>query len=239
MDNLSPTALAHAVPANFLARLEASLREALDVGARSAAQGLSTNSAPRWLRTMVSRLEIEAPEYFIEGSRYRSPAIATLQAAFHMGHQAWEEESAGILQRTPEWYEDTIDMLISGFCLSIVVEGLLPVDEKEYLDPPELQAAPVYSVITDEGVQRVASDWMRDEEGQMYQLIVVRAHGETTLYRRRMEGKAVDPVPLTALSDQELNFLSLAFAELRDARTRNSLPWLNFASNPPREERSG
>lgn len=217
-----PIAATHAVSTDLLTRLQVLLRDALDAGARFAAQGMKPSSSPRWLRAAVERMAIEAPEYFVPGSRYRSPAIATLQAAFHMGHQAWHEEASGARIRTPQWYQDTIDMLISGFCLSIVVEGLLPVDEGEYLDPPELRSAPVYSIITDDGIQRVASDWMEAEDGRRYQIVVVRAHGETTIYRRWLDSGSIDPVPLAALTDQELNFLSLAFAELRAARTRAS-----------------
>lgn len=195
------------------------LREALGdaflFGRDLAKAGIGPARGTVRVRQQVADLVDGAPELFAEGSVFRKAAIAALKAAIDSGHEDYS--ASPDLGPGRQGLEAVVDSLLESFFMGASLEGLASVTEGDLLEVPELDVAVVHSHIDDDGVHRVRSDFLRDDEGALYQLIVVRAGEDITVYRRYSGDTEATPV-LGGVSTQEANFLSLAFAEIRAER---------------------
>lgn len=195
--------------------LRDALSAALVYGRQLAKSSLSPMIGSRWIRAKIADLAEDAPDIFASGSNFRKAAIAALKAAIVEGHESYQDSPE--LPPSKARFEHHLDALLESFFLGSVLEDLADIDEGDLLDPPELSAQPIYSVIDDAGIHRIRSNFMRDEDGSLYQLIVVRDREDITIYRRYSGDTDATPV-LGGYTTTEANFVSMAFAEIRSER---------------------
>jgi len=195
------------------------IRDAFLAGRAYAAAKLSPAHGALWLRARLAKLAEEAPSIFGSRGQYRTAGLATLRYALDRGHDDYQVRP--MTEPTDEKLERLADEVVSSFFVACLYERPGDVDENDILNPPEIRAEPFYSVITDDGIHRIRSDFFEDEDGRLYQLIVVRDGNEVTVLRRYCG--ATDVIPVSGgFTETEMNFLALAFAEIRAARGRPS-----------------
>lgn len=202
-------------PVAELEVLRTALADAFMFGRDLAKAQISPARGAVRVRQQVADLVESASELFAEGSVFRKAAIAALKAAIDSGHDDYGESPD--LGPGQQGIEAVVDSLLESFFVGASLEGLADLSEGDLLEVPELDVSVVHSAIDDRGVHRVRSDFMRDDEGALYQIIVVRAGEDVTVYRRYSGDTEATPV-LGGVTTQEANFLSLAFAEIRAER---------------------
>lgn len=192
------------------------IREAFIAGRAYHANRLSAAHGARWVQARVARLAEEAPSIFGAIGQYRTAGLATLRYALERGYDDHQESPN--IPPTAEKLDRFADEVVSSFFMACLYERPGEVSEQEILEPPELRAEPRFSVITDEGIHRIRSDFFQDEDGRLYQMIVVRDGADITVFRRYCGATEVLPVA-GGFTETEMNFLALAFAEIRASRT--------------------
>jgi hypothetical protein len=207
--------------------------EALAQGVFLAARGAALAEVRAWTRRQLPALEHDLPGLFGADTPYRGPSVATLQTAAEIGYEArraFEARERGeepdviaprgysraTLPPHPEWLEHEARELVGAHASACEFEGLTPLDPDLVLESArDLKGTTLYSVITDQGVHRVRSSFLRDpEDGRLYQLIVVREGRETTIYRRYCGETDSHPV-LVGFRTEELDFLREAFSRIQ------------------------
>lgn len=191
------------------------IREAFVAGRAYHANGLTAAHGARWVRARVGRLAEDAPSIFGARGQYRTAGLGTLRYALERGYE--DHQARPLVPPSPEKLDQIADEIVSSFFMACLYEQPGEVDEKDLLDPPALRAEPHFSVIDDNGEHRILSEFFQDEDGRLYQLRVIRRDDEVTVFRRYCGSR--DSIPVAGgFTETEMNFLALAFAEIRASR---------------------